>query len=115
MRPDGAPCGHSDRSGRRRFLARMAGGSLTPWLVGSAGPFAQAASQEAADRGAGGVIPRENARTGATDWQLTRVRPDRAGFRSPWIEGYCSKQGVKAGETIEIMVSTRPARRFRIE
>jgi hypothetical protein len=93
----------------------MAGGSLMPWLAGSNGTLLRAASQEAADRGAGGVIPRENARPGAADWQLTRVRPDRAGFRSPWIEGYCSKQSVEAGETIEIMISTRPARRFRIE
>ncbi len=37
------------------------------------------------------------------------------GFRSPWIEGYCSKQSVKAGEAIDIMVSTDPPRWFRIE
>ena len=44
-----------------------------------------------------GLIARENARPGATDWQLTRVRLDKAdGFRCPWIEGYCSKQSVKA-------------------
>ncbi len=60
-------------------------------------------------------IVTENLKPGATDWQLTRVRPDRDGFRSPWIEGYCSKQSVKAGETIDIMVSTQPPRRFRIE
>jgi len=30
------------------------------------------------------------------------------GSRSPAIEGYCSKQRVVAGETIEIMVSTDP-------
>ena len=46
---------------------------------------------------------------------LTRVRPDKDGFRSPWIEGYCSKQSVQAGETIDIMVSTDPPRRFSIE
>src|SRR6185503_18870428 len=33
----------------------------------------------------------------------------------PWIEGYCSKQSVSAGESIDIMVSTNPARRFVIE
>jgi hypothetical protein len=57
----------------------------------------------------------ENRKAGTTDWQLTRVRADRGGFRSPWIEGYCSRQSVKAGETIEIMVSTAPPRRFQIE
>ena len=41
----------------------------------------------------------ENLKPGSTDWQLTRVRPDGNGFRSPWIEGYCSKQSVRAGET----------------
>src|SRR5579875_3827146 len=110
--PPGVP---SDRTGRRRFLGRMAGGSLMPWLLGSTGLLAQGASQEPVDQGASGLIPQENARPGALDWQLTRVRADREGFRSPWIEGYCSKQSVRAGETIEIMVSTRPARRFRIE
>ncbi len=57
----------------------------------------------------------ENLRPGASDWQLTRVRPDRDGFRSPWIEGYCSRQSVGAGESIAVMVSTDPPRRFQAE
>ncbi|MBC8871976.1 MAG: hypothetical protein H8E44_21305 [Planctomycetes bacterium] len=62
------------------------------------------------------LIVRENQKEGATDWQLTRVRLDRGGgFRSPWIEGYCSKQSVQAGESIDIMVSTNPPERFQIE
>lgn len=64
---------------------------------------------------AGDTIRAENAKPGATDWQLTRVRADAAGFRSPWIEGYCSKQSVKAGETIDLCISTDPARRFEVE
>ena len=60
-------------------------------------------------------IQEENARPGALDWQLTRVRMDGSGFRTPFIEGYCSKQSVKAGETLEILVSTQPAARFKIE
>ena len=41
----------------------------------------------------------------------THPRPGRrrSGYRSPWIEGYCSKQSVAAGESIDIMVSDRPA------
>lgn len=62
-----------------------------------------------------GPIPTENNKPGATDWQLTRVRLDQDNFRSPWIEGYCSKQSVKVGEGIDIMVSTDPLRRFEIE
>jgi hypothetical protein len=57
----------------------------------------------------------ENQKAGTSDWQLTRVRADKGGFRSPWIEGYCSRQSVKAGETIDIMVSTSPPRRFEID
>ena len=60
-------------------------------------------------------IQLENQHPGARDWQLTRVRLDSGGFRSPWIEGYCSRQSVKAGETIDIFVSTKPVRQFRVE
>jgi hypothetical protein len=63
-----------------------------------------------------GVIAEENSKPGSLDWQLTRVRLDKpAGFRSPFIEGYCSRQSVRAGETLDIFVSTRPAVRFHIE
>jgi hypothetical protein len=61
------------------------------------------------------LIEAENALPGATDWQLTRVRADDGGFRSPWIEGYCSKQSVEAGDTIDIMVSTNPPQPFKLE
>ncbi|MGC1276532.1 MAG: N,N-dimethylformamidase beta subunit family domain-containing protein [Planctomycetaceae bacterium] len=94
------------RFGRRGFLqaSAAAGWSLVaPLQVGAAG-----------DR-AGDVIASENEKPGSTDWQLTRVRVDGDGFRSPWIEGYCSKQSVKAGETIEIKVSTDPPVPFEIE
>jgi hypothetical protein len=57
----------------------------------------------------------ENLKPGSTDWQLTRVRVDAKNYRSPWIEGYCSKQSVRAGESIDIMVSTDPPRRSEIE
>jgi hypothetical protein len=64
------------------------------------------------------VITRENQKAG-DDWQLTRVRVDRVegrmGFRSPWIEGYCSQQSVEAGDSLELMVSTDPARAFTVE
>lgn len=115
MEPDQQPPGPSDVAGRRRFLAGAAGGSLVPLLIGPGESLAGAGSQEPLGRTGRGPVAEENARPGATDWQLTRVRPDGGGFRSPWIEGYCSKQSVAAGESIEIMVSTRPARPFRLE
>lgn len=59
---------------------------------------------------------RENEKAGSDNWQLTRVRLDkRDGYRSPWIEGYCSKQSVRAGEMLDIMVSTDPPQTFSIE
>ncbi|MES2794188.1 MAG: N,N-dimethylformamidase beta subunit family domain-containing protein [Planctomycetota bacterium] len=62
------------------------------------------------------LIRKENAKPGARDWQLTKVKLDEVnGVRSSLIEGYCSKQSVAAGETIDIMVSTKPARPFQIE
>ncbi len=62
------------------------------------------------------IIARENAKEGALDWQLTRVRLDNAkAYRSSVIEGYCSRQSVKAGESLDIFVSTNPAARFEIE
>ncbi len=61
------------------------------------------------------LIRVENLKAGATDWQLTRVRPDKDGFRNAAIEGYCSRQSVRAGETLDVMVSTDPARRFQVE
>lgn len=61
------------------------------------------------------LIQQENAREGARDWQLTRVKIPGSGCRSASIEGYCSKQSVEAGDVIDIMVSTNPARAFRVE
>jgi hypothetical protein len=72
----------------------------------------------AADGGSSGrsLIQRENEKPGTRDWQLTRVRLDKTGgFRSPTIEGYCSRQSLLAGETLQIMVSVRPATKFTLE
>ncbi len=62
------------------------------------------------------VIRQENAKSGSNDWQLTRVRLDSpTGTRSPAIEGYCTRQSVRTGETIDICVSTNPPQPFQIE
>ncbi len=98
---------------RRRFFHQLLGGWGALVLSGLRG--GQAAHAALGDDQKPNLIRDENSKPGALDWQLTRVRADADGFRSPWIEGYCSKQSVKAGETIDIMVSTNPARRFEIE
>ncbi len=62
------------------------------------------------------LIRRENEKTGTLDWQLTYVRYDTpTGYRCPWIEGYCSRQSVAAGESIEFLVSADPPAQFVIE
>lgn len=97
---------------RRDFLAQIAAASgalALPNLLETANPRASTLDRSP------NLIALENAKPGALDWQLTRVRPDAAGFRSPLIEGYVSKQSVKAGESLDINVSTNPPHPFTIE
>ncbi len=70
-------------------------------------------SAENADRDR---IKTENEREGTTDWQLTYTRVDpKTKYRCPWIEGYCSRASARAGEKIDLMVSTEPAAPFVID
>ena len=62
------------------------------------------------------ALQKENKKQGTRDWQLTYTKVDPATrFRCPWIEGYCSQASVKAGESLDIMVSTNPAVPFEID
>ena len=66
------------------------------------------------------LIKQENAREGSLDWQLTRVRVEQQprgpkSHRALHIEGYCSRQSVLAGESLDIMVSTNPPAKFIVE
>jgi hypothetical protein len=68
------------------------------------------------------LIRRENAKPGTRDWLLTNTRtlPGKINKildngRCPWIEGYCSANSVRAGEKLQIMVSTNAASAFRLE
>ncbi|MBS0207980.1 MAG: hypothetical protein JSS27_03405 [Planctomycetes bacterium] len=99
---------------RRRYLFTAASGMATALFRGLVGNASAAEPAPGAAPGAS-LIRDENQHAGATDWQLTRVRADSEGFRSPWIEGYCSKQSVLAGESLDIMVSSKPARPVLLE
>ncbi|MDB4695175.1 hypothetical protein OAF47_01780, partial [bacterium] len=116
----------TDRPTRRDLLRRAgaAGVGATAGLVTGMVERGQACatqdpstkSQLNADPRARNLIARENALPGAADWQLTRVRPEPAdGVRCPAIEGFCTRQSVKAGETLGICVSTAPAKPFKLE
>jgi hypothetical protein len=62
------------------------------------------------------IIREENERSGTTEWMLNNTRVDpQSKYRSPWIEGYCSRTSVRPGETIEFKVSTNPASKFTID
>jgi hypothetical protein len=101
----------SDSIERREFLK----GSAVAVAVAVA-PRATTAGPQRAGASATNPIVAENALAGATDWQLTRVRLDKSGgYRSPAIEGYCSRQSVKAGDQLDFMVSTNPDARFTLE
>ncbi|MBI5775399.1 MAG: hypothetical protein HZA89_16890 [Verrucomicrobia bacterium] len=94
---------------RRDFLKAGAVAALASAVGGGDAVAAPAAPKPT-------IIPKENSRAGALDWQLTRVKLDKAaGFRASNIEGYCSKQSVLAGETLDIFVSTNPAAKFTLE
>ncbi|MDO8543261.1 MAG: hypothetical protein Q7S40_22725 [Opitutaceae bacterium] len=95
----------ASRVGRRQFIQ----GTAAAALLSGVAPARAASSR-------GSVIVEENKRAGAIDWQLTRVRLDKAqGVRAPAVEGYAAKQSVLAGESIDLFVSTTPAARFKIE
>ena len=64
------------------------------------------------------LITSENAKPGTRDWLLTKTKTvpgkiNRNLFngRCREIEGYCSANSVRAGETLKIMVSANPAKK----
>lgn len=68
------------------------------------------------------VIRKENAKPGTRDWLLTKTltdptrgRSNVTSGRSQSIEGYCSATSVRAGEKLQIMVSTSEATAFKLE
>ena len=105
----------SSRS-RRNLLKGTVAASAGVLLSGSAVGQGAQGNADADDSESVNSIVAENAKAGATDWQLTRVRTDRrGGIRCPTIEGFCSHQSVAAGESIDIFVSTDPAEEFEVE
>ena len=62
----------------------------------------------------------ENAKAGATDWLLTKVaRHDDEIYELGWhrrkgIEAYASHTSVKAGETLDVHVSTYPVNKYSV-
>ena len=58
----------------------------------------------------------ENQKEGTRDWMLNKTGVDPATrYRCPWIEGYCSQTSYRAGDTLQVKVSTRPASEFSLD
>ena len=62
----------------------------------------------------------ENAKAGSSDWLLTKVaRHDDEIYELGWqrrkgIEAYASRTSVKAGETLDVHVSTYPVNKYSV-
>jgi hypothetical protein len=62
------------------------------------------------------LIRQENERKGTHEWLLSQTRIDPASeYRCPWIEGYCSRASVRAGDTLSVLVNTNPTSDFSLE
>jgi len=63
-----------------------------------------------------GATADENVRPGDADWQLSYAKFDsKEKNRSPFIEGYCDRTSVRAGETIRFFLSTNEPAKARID
>lgn len=110
--PDDHPQHKPEKPGMgRRQLFK---GAIGLGLLGAAS--SAASGPEAASGAETRTIARENAREGTTDWLLTRthIAPETR-YRSPRIEGYCSATSLRAGDTLDIMVSTNPPAPFTVD
>ncbi len=103
---------------RRRELIK---GAAAAGLIAATGsqPLVNAAENKSARSN---LIKRENAKPGTRDWLLTKTRtvagkinPNLLNGRSQVIEGYCSANSVRAGEKLQMMVSTNPVSAFKLE
>jgi hypothetical protein len=100
---------------RRRLLQGALGAGIAQAL-GAAGGVLVGPDCSAARSTRDVSIAAENRFPGTTDWQLTYTRIDPATqYRCPWIEGYVSRASVRAGEKLELMVSTNPPRPFVVD
>ncbi|MFQ5982479.1 MAG: N,N-dimethylformamidase beta subunit family domain-containing protein [Woeseiaceae bacterium] len=111
------PSDHAGHNvGRRDLLKGIAGiglaTSLTSGVPISSGPDADGPRS----RLSSDLVRKENQRPGTRDWLLSRTRIDpETRYRSPAIEGFCSRTSVRPGQTLEFHVSTNPVSRFTID
>ena len=94
---------------RRDLIKHIAALGALPGVA--SGVFAVGVSPRRPD-----LIHLENAKPGTRDWMLTNTRIDpKTKYRCPWVEGFCSRASVRAGESITFFVSTDPPSPYRID
>jgi hypothetical protein len=100
---------------RRQFLTTtLAGAAAAAGPVST--PVTQADTRQTPTPARPDLIRAENEKPGTTDWMLTDTRVDpKTRYRCPWIEGYCSHTSLRAGDTLQFMVSTNPASPFVLD
>ena len=112
----------SQHSMNRRDAIKTAAAVSLGLATGAYGAPQESVSSPRSSSPGRDLILRENQKTGTRDWQLTKTRqlpgkinPHLTNGRCPWIEGYCSVNSIRAGEKLQIMVSTAPASAFKLE
>src|SRR5215217_7659998 len=110
--PPMPPADNADVS-RRDVIKGLAALGAVPAVAGSV--LARAGTAAAPTR-APDLIARENAKAGTRDWMLTHTRIDpKTKYRCPWVEGFCSRTSLRAGEKLDLFVSTDPPSPLRID
>lgn len=96
---------------RRDLLKSLAGTGLTVGLSALGGCVLPRRTDARRS-----LVAQENEKPGTTDWMLSQTRVDpQTKYRCPWVEGYCSRTSVSAGESLGIFVSTNPPSPFVID
>ncbi|MEO8428836.1 MAG: hypothetical protein ABI651_17185, partial [Verrucomicrobiota bacterium] len=123
MRPDKNRLGkaaksRSDQPGmtRRHLISGMVGLGVTATLAGCSSVRSLSADNNGGASPRRDSVRRENEKPGTRDWLLQKTRIDpKTKYRCPWIEGYCSRTSVRAGNEISFFVSTNPASPFTLD
>ncbi len=98
------------RFDRRRWLKTAVAAGLATGLA----PLTSRSEEQRSP--AHNATVEENQRPGTTDWQLTYTRIDpQTKYRCPWIEGFVSRASVRAGQSLDLKVSTNPPGRFTVD
>lgn len=89
-----------DKITRRQMLKGVAG-------LGTVMAFSGCQTRDEKPSLAADRVRRENSKPGTRDWLLANTRIDKASkYRCPDIEGFCSQTSLRAGQKLDIRIST---------